>query len=118
VSVGSGFFVNLPALGSAAGDITGVLTKMDGYHVNDIDCDPVSFGHDHLAGTTKDFCGRWQQGVKNLTQDSQRIADRLAQTVTTYGRADTGAVDALKLAASSVVEGVVDPSGDARDAAL
>jgi hypothetical protein len=101
VSEGSGFSVNLDALGTAASGITGVLATLGAHQVDDIDCDPVSFGHDRLAGTTKDFCDLWQKGVKNLAQDGRQIADRLVQTVDAYGQADASARDALKSAASS-----------------
>ncbi len=109
MSEGSGFSVDLDALGSAAGGIIGVLAELDAHQVNGIDCDPVSFGHDRLAGTTNDFCDCWRKGVKNLAQDGQQIADRLVQTVNTYGQADASARDALKIATSS---------GEAGDAAL
>ncbi|MGH3973538.1 MAG: hypothetical protein ACRDS9_09450 [Pseudonocardiaceae bacterium] len=94
-----GFSADLDALRSASGGIADVLAT-PGAQVDHIDCDPVSFGHDRLAGTTKHFCDRWQEGIRNLVQDGQQIADRLVRTVDGYSQADTSARDALKIVAS------------------
>lgn len=101
VSEGPDFSADLDALRSASVGISGVLATPGAHPVDHIDCDPVSLGHDRLSGTTKDFCDRWQEGIRNLVQDGQQIADRLVQTVNAYRQADASARDALKIAASS-----------------
>ncbi|MGH3929939.1 MAG: hypothetical protein ACRDTF_08185 [Pseudonocardiaceae bacterium] len=65
MSGGPGFSVDLGTLSSAAAGIIAVLAQLDVRHVSDINCDPMSFGHDRLAGTTKDFGDRWQTGVNS-----------------------------------------------------
>lgn len=93
------FSVDLEALGLAASGISQVLAELRGQQVKDIDCGSDAFGHDRLAGTTRDFCDRWQRGVKNLAEDGQEIADRLTQTVNSYSQAERAALDALIAAA-------------------
>lgn len=101
MSEGPGFSADLDALRSASVGISGVLATPGAHPVDHINCDPVSLGHDRLAGITKDFCDRWQEGIRNLVQDGQQIADRLVQTANTYSQADASARDALRIAASS-----------------
>lgn len=96
-----GFSGDLGALRSASVGISDVLATLGADPVDHIVCDPVSLGHDRLAGTTKDFCDRWEEGIRNLVQDGQQIADRLVQTANAYGHADASARDALRIAASS-----------------
>lgn len=101
VSAGSGFFVDLDALGGAASGITDVLAELGTRLVDDVGCDPGSLGHDRLADAVEDFCNCWRQGVNTLVQDSQQIADRLVQTADTYRQADADTHNALTIAASS-----------------
>lgn len=100
MAYGGGFAVDLDALASAAQGIVGTLAELEQHQVEDIDCDAEAFGHDRLAATTKDFCDRWQRGVKNLAEDGQQIADRLVATVNTYGQAEASAIEALQAAAN------------------
>lgn len=98
-----GFSVDLAALASAANGINGLLAELDAHQVDDIDCDQSAFGHERLAGTTKDFCDRWQKGVKNLAEDGQEIAERLTETANAYGQLERGAID--KLTGASAADG-------------
>jgi len=92
------FSVDLDALTRAANGIHDVLEELGAHKVADIDCNQAAFGHDRLAGTVRDFCHRWQNGVMNLTHDGAQIADRLAQSALTYHEAEATAVDALEAA--------------------
>ena len=95
-----GFSVNLDALNTAASGIVNVLQELESHQVKDIDCESGAFGHDKLAGTTKDFCDRWQKGVKNLAEDGHKIAERLVQTIADYTNTDTGGHNRLNEAAT------------------
>lgn len=97
----NGFSVDLAALADAADGINSLLAELDAHQVNDIDCDHDAFGHDKLAGTTKDFCDRWQKGVKNLAEDGQGIAERLTETANAYGQLESDAIDRLEAASAA-----------------
>lgn len=78
---GEGFSVDLDALLKAA---SGILDAMEARQVKDLDCEQSAFGHEGLADITKDFCDRWQRGVKNLLDDGKEVAGRLADSAKLY----------------------------------
>lgn len=85
-----GFRVDLGALRRAATGIRDTLDEMATKKVSDIDPPAASMGHDALAGTTEDFCSRWELGVENLTKDIGVLVDGLDRCITAYDNTDEG----------------------------
>ncbi len=83
-----GFRVDVRALTEAANGVEGTVEAVGKKKVSDVDCSKSAFGHDHLAGTVKDFCDRWQIGVEHLIKDTQEVADRLVRSADTYIKVD------------------------------
>jgi hypothetical protein len=111
--MGDGFSVDLDALGTAAAGIIDVLIELDSHKVEDIDCESNAFGHSKLAGTTKDFCDRWQRGVANLAEDGAQIADRLVKSLQTYQDMEDRTARQLEdIEAGRMAEPCTDPEGE------
>jgi hypothetical protein len=83
-----GFSVDLAALEQAAEGVNGTLDEVSLQSVSDIPHDSSEIGHERLASTLADFCGRWQRGVSNLAKDGREIATRLSVSVNAYRKAD------------------------------
>jgi hypothetical protein len=83
-----GFSVDLAALEQAAAGVNGTLDEVSRQSVSNIPHDSSAIGHERLASTFADFCGRWDRGVGNLARDGQEIAARLAANANAYRRAD------------------------------
>ncbi len=86
-----GFRVDLPALTRASKGVQDTIDAMGRHKVNDIDCPAGAFGHERLATTVAEFCGRWDQGVSHLTEDAKEIAGQLAHSAEVYRRTDEAA---------------------------
>jgi len=79
-----GFSVDLGALEQAAQGVNDMLVELQHKKVKDIAGTKAAYGHDKLAGTVSDFCGRWDIGVDHLSKDATEIAARLAGSVKAY----------------------------------
>ncbi|MEY8042171.1 hypothetical protein AB8O55_22385 [Saccharopolyspora cebuensis] len=94
-----GFRVDLTALTDASDGVRDTIDSMNKRSVSDIDCPAEAFGHDRLAATVAEFCGRWDHGVANLVDDAKEVSGRLAHCVQVYRETDE--------AARAQMEGVV-----------
>jgi hypothetical protein len=83
-----GFSVDLGALVQAAEGINGAMSDLQNNKVSDIGGSGADYGDDELAATVSDFCGRWEIGVENLTNDAREVANRLSLSVTAYAKAE------------------------------
>lgn len=90
-----GFRVDLAALKDAASGISGTIDQVNRRKVSDIDCDNQAFGHDRLADTVNDFCGRWARGVDNLATDSRTVVGHLTESAKAYEAIDQSVRDHL-----------------------
>jgi hypothetical protein len=93
--VADGFSVDLDALHKAAEGVTDTLNAVATKKVSDIQAPKAAFGHDELADTVADFCGRWEIGVEHLSSDGQQIVDRLNRSVLAYDTVEREAHHAL-----------------------
>jgi hypothetical protein len=86
-----GFRVDLGALEDAAAGVNTMLSDLKAQKVSDIGAASGDYGHDGLAQTVGDFCGRWELGVEHLATDAQQVAGRLSLCVQAYLRVDQAA---------------------------
>jgi hypothetical protein len=86
-----GFSVDLGALESAASGVDDTLTDLRKVPIDSPGGKTLDYGHDHLAGTVKDFCDRWEIGVEHLGADGREVVQRLKQSVQDYLAADKAA---------------------------
>jgi hypothetical protein len=86
-----GFSVDLGALENAASGVDDTLRDLTKASVDSLDGNASDYGHDHLAGTVKDFCDRWEIGVEHLAADAREIVQRLKQSVHDYLAVDKAA---------------------------
>jgi hypothetical protein len=99
-----GFRVDLGALERAAEGVNETLTGLKAAQVDALDGNAADYGHDHLAGTIKDFCDRWHVGVEHLAADGREVAKRLNDSVEAYLAADKtakGRMDGIYQSASA-----------------
>ncbi|HEX6352258.1 hypothetical protein [Actinophytocola sp.] len=82
-----GFFVDPAALSGAQADIGRLLGDMAEFKL-DPDHSPSVFGHDELAESAKEFHDRWQDGVEELADETERIYRGLGDTIGEYKRVD------------------------------
>ena len=82
-----GFQVDLGALVQASEGVNGVISDLQNNKVSDIGGPNADYGDDDLAGIVSDFCGRWEIGVEQLTNDAKQVANRLCMSVATYAKA-------------------------------
>lgn len=85
-----GFSVDIGALQGAANGVNGILDQVDEQKLSAIKGSRAAVGHEHLAATVSDFCGRWQIGLDHLAKDGREIADRLLACAKAYDTVDRG----------------------------
>ena len=86
-----GFSVDLGALENAAAGVNETLADLKAARVDSLDVSAAACGHDHLAGTVKDFCDRWEIGIEHLAADGREITQRLNDSLKAYLSADKAA---------------------------
>ena len=68
----------------------------DGRGLDQLDTDEDTAGHEQLASALADFVDRWNWELKTLVEDGNQAADALADTRSTYRKAEDSALDAVK----------------------
>lgn len=91
----NGFYVDLDALTNAGRGAASLMQELDQHNVSDIACDGSAVGHDRLSSALDSFCQRWQTGVKNLSNDGNKLSQHLLDTVASYTEADQRGSDLL-----------------------
>ncbi|PKW18647.1 hypothetical protein [Saccharopolyspora spinosa] len=99
-----GFRVDLTALTHASEGVRDAINAMNRSKVSDIDSPADAFVHDRLATTVAEFCDRWNEGVRNLTEDAKEISGRLDHCVQAYRHTDE--------ATRAHFEGILQRGGD------
>lgn len=90
----------LNAIGGAAARSAGA--GQDGRGLTELDTDADTVGHEQLASALQAFVGKWDWELKTLVEDGTQAADALADTRSTYQKAEQGAVDAVQHVAQIV----------------
>ncbi|GAA4885070.1 hypothetical protein [Actinomycetospora straminea] len=87
--------VVLQALLDAAHGVDAVMAELAHHDVEDLP-DGAAFGHDGLGAVTADFAARWSDGLANLTDDGNALAQGLQEAARTYAEAEDLAVDRFR----------------------
>ena len=121
---GDGFGVHLDELHSAEQGVRGAVNELnsiggaaarsagageDGRGLDQLDADEDTVGHAELASALQTFVEKWTWELKTLVEDGNHAADALADTRSTYQRAEDSAVEAVQHVAQ-IVGG--DPMGE------
>ncbi len=83
-----GFFVDPDALSDANDGVGRLLRDMDAFAPLRPDQADSVFGHDELAESATEFHDKWQDGIKELSEDTASIHQRLGDTIAHYRRVD------------------------------
>jgi hypothetical protein len=105
----TGFHVDLEALGQAAKGVNDAIAALeaelpwpvkktgnDGHGVTMMALGADQSGSPLLTAALKQFCGRWEYGVKFLVEEGAAVASALSDTRTEYEKAQEAAVGAFK----------------------
>lgn len=84
----------LDAIGGAAARSAGA--GQDGRGLDQLDTSEDTVGHAQLASALAEFVDRWNWEVKTLVEDGNQAAQALADTRSTYQRAEDSALSAVK----------------------
>lgn len=111
MSNGDGFGVHLGDLHSAEQGVRQAVNELnaigggmarsagageDGRGLDQLDTSEDTVGHAQLASALETFVDRWNWELKTLVEDGDQAADALADTRSTYQRAEDSALSAVK----------------------
>lgn len=83
-----GFFVDPGALSEANADVGRLLHEMDDFGELKPGQQDSVFGDAQLAESVTEFQDKWQDGIKELSEDTASIHRRLTDTIAHYRRVD------------------------------
>lgn len=86
----------LNAIGGGAARSAGAGQDGRGLSELESDVDSDTVGHEQLAAALSTFLDKWDWELKTLVKDGNQAADALADTRSTYQKAEQGAMEAMQ----------------------